>query len=97
MLSIWNPAIRIQKWMKILERMKKKIHWGEVRNIFRYEIRFLGKWEAELCDFMKEMLESFPIVLGGNDAAPKPVAEDLFGQKGTSAQKIEKRKLKRST
>jgi len=46
---------------------------------------------------MKEMLESFPIVLGGNDAAPKPVAEDLFGQKGTSAQKIEKRKLKRST
>jgi hypothetical protein len=49
-----------------------------------------GKLKVDMHDYVKEMLESFPITLHENDVALTPAPEDLFGQKGTTAQKLDK-------
>ena len=48
------------------------------------------KMKVDIHDYVKEMLESFPITLGKNDVALTPASEDLFGQKETTAQKLDK-------
>jgi hypothetical protein len=48
--------------------------------------------KVDMRDYVKEMLESFPITLGKNDVALTPASEDLFGQKGTTTQKLDKEK-----
>ena len=52
-----------------------------------------GKLKVDMRDYVKKMLESFPITLGKNDVALTPASEDLFGQKGTTAQKLDKEKV----
>ena len=44
-----------------------------------------GKVKINMCDYVKEMLESFPVKFKPTDKALTPAAEDLFGQgKGES-------------
>ena len=71
---------------------KVKINRGKVHEYLGMKLDFSvkGKLKVDMHDYVKEMLESFPITLHENDVALTPAPEDLFGQKGTTAQKLDK-------
>jgi len=82
------------KWLEQtnLKQEKVKINRGKVHEYLGMKLDFSvkGKLKVDMCDYVKEMLESILITLGKNDVALTPEPEDWFGQKGTTAQKLDK-------
>jgi hypothetical protein len=73
---------------------KVKIHRGKIHNYLGMMLNFehKGKMQVDMGDYIKGMLESFPIKFRKNDVAKTPADENLFGQKAESVQKLEKDK-----
>jgi len=87
------------KWLEQTygKQGKVKINQGKVHEYLGMKLDFLvrGKLKVDMRDYVKEMLESFPITLGKNDVAFTPASEDFcLGRKEPQHGNWIKRRLK---
>jgi len=98
--SLEDPKVSddFAKWLEQTygKQGKVKINRGKVHEYLsmKLDLSVRGKLKVDMHDYVKKMLESFPITLGKIDVALTPASADLFGQKGTTARKLDKGRLK---
>ena len=50
-----------------------------------------GKVKIDMCRYVQDMLDDFPVKFKDRDTATTPAGEDLFNQKGVKGQKLDKK------
>ena len=84
------------KWLEKTygQHGKVKVHCGKVHEYLGMKLDYFEKkkLKIDMTDYVKGMLETFPIKFTNGETATTPAGEDLFGQKSSNDKKLEKNK-----